>query len=124
MFSLVSPRSDDDNRATLARISSAVFVPHEGFGVFVAEADVFHDGRLERARAAMHATAKLLLGQQRKPRLDQIDPGGSDSGEAQMKAGTFRQPPPDPRRLMPDRATAWLRSSSVSYNGAWVDRCA
>jgi hypothetical protein len=37
----------------------------------------------------MDAAAELLLGEQRKPAFDQIDPGRALRGEVQMIAGRF-----------------------------------
>jgi hypothetical protein len=43
----------------------------------------------------MDAVPQQLLGEQREPALDQIDPGCALRREVPLIAGTLRQPPPD-----------------------------
>ena len=46
--------------------------PDKGLGVFVGE-----DGSLQFAAALVHPTAQLLFGEQPKPALHQVQPGGA-----------------------------------------------
>src|SRR5215468_309274 len=68
--------------------------------MLVADADVVSNGGLERPGTTVHAPAQLLLGQPGEPTLDQVDPGGPNGSEVQMKARTLRQPASDHGRLV------------------------
>ena len=48
----------------------------------------------------MHSTAQLLFGEQPKPALHQVQPGGAGGREVDMEAGPFGEPVPDQRRLV------------------------
>ena len=48
----------------------------------------------------MRAAFDLLLAEQRKPALDQIEPRGGSRREVQMKPRVAREPPPHARRLV------------------------
>src|SRR5215472_550555 len=63
--------------------------------MLVADANVVRDRGLERPRAAMNAAAQLLLGQEREPPLDEVDPRRANGREVQMKPGPLGQPASD-----------------------------
>jgi hypothetical protein len=48
----------------------------------------------------MSAPSKLLLGQDREPPFDQVDPGEVGGREVEMEAGVPEQPAVDQRRLV------------------------
>ena len=52
------------------------------------------------ARAATHAAAQLLLGEERKPPLHQVEPGRARRREVELEARALREPTPDQRRLV------------------------
>src|ERR1700757_5465489 len=68
--------------------------------MLVTAVDIFQNGGLERLCAAVHATAQLLLREQREPALYQVHPGGADRGEVQVNARALGQPAPNPGRLV------------------------
>lgn len=76
------------------------FRPHEGLGVLVGVSDVGPDGVPERLRVAMDPAPQLFLGEQGKPALHQIEPGGAGRREVHMEARSLEQPPADHGGLM------------------------
>jgi hypothetical protein len=54
--------------------------------------DVIANGCFKAAGAAEDATTELLLGQEAKPALDEVEPRGASWGEVQMKAWALAQP--------------------------------
>ena len=67
--------------------------------------EVSTDGVLQFAGAAMNAAAQLPFGEQRKPALDQVEPGAGGGSEVQMEA-----------RMAQERST--LPSSLASPNSS------
>ena len=61
------------------------FGPAEGFGMTVAVFEVSADGVLQFAGAAVNPAVQLPFGEQRKPALDQVEPGAAGGSEVQMK---------------------------------------
>ena len=55
--------------------------PHEGLGLLVRVRNVGPDRSLECLCAAMHSAPQLFLGEQGKPALHQIEPGGAGGRE-------------------------------------------
>lgn len=76
------------------------FRPHEGRRLFVRMGDVGPAGVPECRRAAMYPAPQLFLGEQSKPALHQIQPGGAGRREVDMEARALEQPPSDAGRLM------------------------
>ena len=76
-------------RATLARHLVSGLGPDKGLGVFVGDVQVTVDGSLQFTAALMHASisAQLLFGEQPKPALHQVQPGGAGGREMNMEAG-------------------------------------
>src|SRR5215208_1405186 len=54
--------------------------------------DVLANSCFQAARAAKNATPQLLLGQESKPTLDEIEPRGTGGREMQVKARALEQP--------------------------------
>jgi len=76
------------------------FGPHEGLGLLVRVRNVGPDGRLKCLGAAMHSAPQLFLGEQGKPALHQIQPGGAGRCKVDMEAWALEQPPSDQGGLM------------------------
>jgi hypothetical protein len=68
--------------------------------VFVSGFKVTFNRKFQLAGAPISTTAKLFLGQSRKPALDLIDPRGPRGSEMQMIARPLCQPTLDHGRLM------------------------
>jgi hypothetical protein len=66
--------------------------PDEGLGITVVAADVFVDGVFQLSGGAMYAAAELLVGQQGKPSLYQVEPACGCGREVKMKAWPFGRP--------------------------------
>lgn len=66
---------------TKSRHASQNFIdglrPHEGLGLLVGVSNVGPERVPERLGATMHPAPKLFLGEQGKPTLHQIQPGGA-----------------------------------------------
>jgi len=74
--------------------------PDEWPRSFVRDLKVPPDGCLQFARAAVHATSQLLVGERREPALDQIDPRGTRRGEVHVVSPMAHEPAVDERRLV------------------------
>src|SRR5437899_8081380 len=74
--------------------------PHEWPRSFVCDLNVPPDGRLQLARAAMHAASQLLVGERREPAFDQVDPRGARRGEVHVVSWMAHEPAVDERRLV------------------------
>src|SRR5580700_2369344 len=62
--------------------------------------EVRADGVLQFAGAAVNPAAQLPFGEQRKPALDQVEPGAAGRSEVQMEARMAQEPALDGRGLM------------------------
>ena len=88
--------------------------PHKGLRADVGQFDIVSDGGFQLARASMHASAQLLLGQRRKPPLHQIDPGTACGREVDVEARV-----PANQRWM--RGVLWVLALSTIR---WTSRVA
>src|SRR4051794_18007255 len=62
--------------------------------------DVLANSCFQLASAVEDATSQLLLGQESKPTLDEVEPRGAGRGEMELKTWTFQQPALNGRSLM------------------------
>src|SRR5438132_4496027 len=62
--------------------------------------DVFKDGSLQLASAAVHTAPNLFFGQPCEPSFHQIDPRSSCRREVQMETRMLGPPAPNPRGLV------------------------
>ena len=76
------------------------FRPDEGRRRGVREREIVAGRRLEGAGAAVRPTLDLFVGQQGKPALDEIEPGGAGRRKVQVKPDVAGEPAADARRLV------------------------
>ena len=74
--------------------------PDERFRVVVVGLDEGGDVRLQCLDAAVNATLDLLVGKQREPAFDLVQPGRAGRGEVQVIARVTGQPSADRRGLV------------------------
>ena len=76
------------------------FGPLKRARLLIVSVEKLRNRTFQLADAAMRSAANLLVGEFRKPTLDQIQPRAVGRGEVRMKAGPLGKPVPDRRSLV------------------------
>ena len=84
-------RVSEQYRAIVWRMASAVLVQMNGLG-WSLWAWMKADIGLEPIDAAMHAALDLLVGEQREPAFDLVEPGGAGRREVEVVARVAGEP--------------------------------